>query len=166
MTEMGRPTFPLVTFAAFVTKCTSMTEIKKLSPSLSCLSSHLKRKKEKREKARPSSLPCLSPHLKRKKRKARKKLASLFSHTPLAQNRMFHRFQASFFNERKRFVHRDVAAFVSHLIDGQGTRGVELTSRKINVFSGMIVSVNEAREQAAFCQFAIHDSHPHTVTAV
>ncbi len=164
MTEMGRHTFLLITFSAFVRntprrqkKTIPISTLAKFSPQT---------QKGKARKSSPliSVLPKSSPQT--PKRKARKKLASLFSHTPLAQNRMFHRFQASFFDKRKRFVHRDVAALVSCLIDGQGTRGVELTSRKINVFSGMIVSVNEAREQAAFCQFAIHDSHPHTVTAV
>ncbi len=73
MTEMGSHTFLLITFSAFVRN--TPRRQKKLSSSLSCLSPHLKRKKEKQENARSSSLPCLSPHLKRKKRKARKKLA-------------------------------------------------------------------------------------------
>ena len=88
------------------------------------------------------------------------------SHASLSQNRVRRGAKASVLYNGKRFGKRHIAAAFRAFVDRQRPRRIQFTSRKINVFSGIRVAVNEAREQAPFCQFAIHDSYPHKVKAV
>lgn len=87
-------------------------------------------------------------------------------HTSLSQNRVRRGAEASVLYDGKRFGECHIAAAFRAFVDRERISRVELTSRKINVFSCIRVAVNESREQAPFCQFAIHDSYPHKVKAV
>lgn len=60
-------------------------------------------------------------------------------------------FQASVLDDGEGFFHVDVLAAVWGLVDSHGAVGVEFTSRKIDVFSAVPVSVDVAGEKAAFC---------------
>ncbi len=89
-----------------------------------------------------------------------------FLHTPLPQHRVHGGTQAPVLYDGNGFGKCDIPAAFRAFVDSQRMRRIKLTSRKINVFSCIRVAVNESREQAPFCQFAIHDTHPHIVKAV
>lgn len=57
---------------------------------------------------------------------------------------MLDEFQASVFYDGEGFVHVDVFAAGWGFVDGHGVVGVEFTSRKIDVFSAVPVSVDVA----------------------
>ena len=84
----------------------------------------------------------------------------------LSQDRVRRGTEASVLYDGNGFGKRHVAAAFRTFVDRKRISRVELTSRKINVFSCIRVAVNESREQAPFCQFAIHDTHPHIIKAV
>ena len=83
----------------------------------------------------------------------------LSSHRILPEDGVTAGLEASFLDEEEGFLHIDIMAFFSCLVDEHGRGGIQLAGGKVDVFLHVRVAVDEAGEKFAFGK-SMHEAPP------